>query len=96
MLFTNALKPGGLLYRLMLMPATLPAPGVNVAAPGLQPTTALDIANITAMKAGAQHQRGQSRHQRGYGSKWDRLRQIVLDRDKHLVEMPAKWKVYTR
>ncbi|EPV3315779.1 HNH endonuclease, partial [Enterobacter hormaechei] len=21
-----------------------------------------------------QHQRGQSRHQRGYGSKWDRLR----------------------
>ncbi|MCM7775005.1 HNH endonuclease [Enterobacter asburiae] len=33
-----------------------------------------------------QHQRGQSRHQRGYGSKWDRLRPIVLDRDKHLCQ----------
>ncbi|RCA23615.1 HNH endonuclease [Enterobacter hormaechei] len=33
-----------------------------------------------------QHQRGQSRHQRGYGSKWDRLRLIVLDRDKHLCQ----------
>ncbi|AVZ15490.1 MULTISPECIES: HNH endonuclease [Enterobacter] len=33
-----------------------------------------------------QHQRGQSRHQRGYGSKWDRLRPIVLGRDKHLCQ----------
>ncbi|WP_071890829.1 HNH endonuclease [Enterobacter sp. ODB01] len=33
-----------------------------------------------------QHQRGQSRHQRGYGSKWDRLRPIVLDRDKYLCQ----------
>ncbi|PTA87466.1 5-methylcytosine-specific restriction enzyme A [Kosakonia sacchari] len=33
-----------------------------------------------------QHQRGQSRHQRGYGSKWDVLRAEVLKRDKHLCQ----------
>lgn len=33
-----------------------------------------------------QHQRGQSRHQRGYGSKWDMLRAKVLARDKHLCQ----------
>lgn len=33
-----------------------------------------------------QHQRGQNRHQRGYGSKWDVLRAEVLARDKHLCQ----------
>jgi len=33
-----------------------------------------------------QHQRGQSRQQRGYGSKWDVLRATVLTRDKHLCQ----------
>lgn len=33
-----------------------------------------------------QHQRGLSRHQRGYGSKWVRLRPLVLSRDKHLCQ----------
>lgn len=29
---------------------------------------------------------GKSRHERGYGSKWDRLRRLVLARDKHLCQ----------
>ena len=33
-----------------------------------------------------QYQRGLSRHQRGYGSKWDVLRAKVLARDKHLCQ----------
>ncbi|EME0311878.1 HNH endonuclease [Enterobacter hormaechei] len=33
-----------------------------------------------------QHQRGRTRHQRGYGSKWDVLRLDVLTRDKHLCQ----------
>ncbi|MCN2081458.1 HNH endonuclease, partial [Escherichia coli] len=31
-----------------------------------------------------QHQRGLSRHQRGYGSKWDVIRARILKRDNHL------------
>lgn len=31
-----------------------------------------------------QHQRGQSRHERGYGTSWDKLRPLILARDKHL------------
>ncbi|HEX2826059.1 MAG TPA: HNH endonuclease signature motif containing protein [Burkholderiales bacterium] len=30
-----------------------------------------------------------SRHERGYGSEWDRLRAIVLERDDHLCRCPA-------
>ncbi len=33
-----------------------------------------------------QYQRGQSRHQRGYGSAWDKRRARVLLRDKHLCQ----------
>nr|WP_310615838.1 HNH endonuclease signature motif containing protein [Pantoea cypripedii] len=33
-----------------------------------------------------QHQRGQSRHQRGYGSAWDIRRARILTRDKHLCQ----------
>ncbi|MDM8753002.1 HNH endonuclease [Morganella morganii] len=32
------------------------------------------------------HQQGRSRHERGYGTKWDRLRTGVLNRDKHLCQ----------
>lgn len=32
------------------------------------------------------HQQGKSRHERGYGTKWDRLRTVVLSRDKHLCQ----------
>lgn len=32
------------------------------------------------------HQQGKSRHERGYGTKWDRLRLVVLSRDKHLCQ----------
>ncbi|EPV3626731.1 HNH endonuclease [Escherichia coli] len=32
------------------------------------------------------HQRGLSRHQRGYGSKWDTIRARVLKRDNHLCQ----------
>ncbi|WP_231359841.1 HNH endonuclease [Escherichia coli] len=31
-----------------------------------------------------EHQRGQSRHERGYGTSWDKLRPLILGRDKHL------------
>jgi len=33
-----------------------------------------------------QHQRGQSRHQRGYGSKWDVIRARILKRDRHICQ----------
>lgn len=33
-----------------------------------------------------QHQNGQSRHQRGYGSEWDVRRARILKRDKHLCQ----------
>jgi len=33
-----------------------------------------------------QHQKGQSRHQRGYGSKWDILRAQILKRDKYICQ----------
>ena len=29
----------------------------------------------------------QSRHERGYGSRWDKLRQVVLARDMHLCQL---------
>ena len=32
------------------------------------------------------HQRGKSRHQRGYGTKWDKLRARILKRDKYLCQ----------
>ncbi|MDC9605629.1 HNH endonuclease [Xenorhabdus griffiniae] len=32
------------------------------------------------------HQQGKSRHQRGYGSKWDKLRERILRRDKYLCQ----------
>lgn len=37
-----------------------------------------------------QHQRGQSRHQRGYGSKWDVLRARILQRDRHICQSCIK------
>jgi len=33
-----------------------------------------------------QHQRGLSRHQRGYGSKWDIIRVRILKRDRHICQ----------
>lgn len=33
-----------------------------------------------------QHQRGQTRHQRGYGSKWDGIRARILKRDRHICQ----------
>ncbi|USD68125.1 HNH endonuclease [Vibrio sp. SCSIO 43136] len=33
------------------------------------------------------HQAGRSRHERGYGSGWDRLKRIILKRDKHLCQL---------
>lgn len=32
------------------------------------------------------YQRGRSRHKRGYGSKWDKLRMIVLKRDRYICQ----------
>ena len=32
------------------------------------------------------HQRGKSRHQRGYGTQWDKLRARILKRDKYLCQ----------
>ncbi|EMD1500900.1 HNH endonuclease [Proteus mirabilis] len=32
------------------------------------------------------HQRGKSRHQRGYGTQWDKLRVRILKRDKYLCQ----------
>ncbi len=32
------------------------------------------------------HQGGRTRHQRGYGSDWEKLRELVLRRDKHLCQ----------
>lgn len=37
-----------------------------------------------------QHQRGQSRHERGYGSKWDIIRARILKRDKHRCQQCLK------
>lgn len=36
------------------------------------------------MSGGWKHSK--SRHERGYGSKWDRLRKTILQRDKHLCQ----------
>jgi 5-methylcytosine-specific restriction endonuclease McrA len=33
-----------------------------------------------------QHQQGKSRHERGYGSKWDIIRARILSRDKHICQ----------
>lgn len=33
-----------------------------------------------------QHQQGKSRHERGYGSKWEVIRARILHRDKHLCQ----------
>ncbi|NIF20589.1 HNH endonuclease [Candidatus Pantoea multigeneris] len=33
-----------------------------------------------------QHQGGKTRHQRGYGSKWDVIRARILKRDRHLCQ----------
>ncbi|WP_072570153.1 HNH endonuclease [Enterobacter sp. SA187] len=33
-----------------------------------------------------QHQRGLSRHQRGYGSNWENIRERILKRDRHLCQ----------
>ncbi|MFI3308924.1 HNH endonuclease [Ewingella allii] len=32
------------------------------------------------------HQQGKSRHERGYGVQWDKLRPLILSRDKHLCQ----------
>jgi len=32
------------------------------------------------------HQQGKSRHERGYGASWDKLRPMILARDKHLCQ----------
>ncbi|WP_340618711.1 HNH endonuclease, partial [Xenorhabdus entomophaga] len=32
------------------------------------------------------HQQGKNRHARGYGSKWDKLRERILRRDKYLCQ----------
>ncbi len=32
------------------------------------------------------HQQGKSRHERGYGTKWDKLRAVILTRDMHLCQ----------
>lgn len=37
-----------------------------------------------------QHQQGKSRHERGYGSKWDVIRARILTRDKHLCQQCMK------
>jgi 5-methylcytosine-specific restriction enzyme A len=34
----------------------------------------------------ARHQKGRSRHERGYGSSWDKLRKQVLQRDKYICQ----------
>ncbi|MDR5611532.1 MAG: HNH endonuclease signature motif containing protein [Arsenophonus sp.] len=33
------------------------------------------------------YQQGKSRHQRGYGTKWDKLRATILQRDKYLCQI---------
>lgn len=33
------------------------------------------------------YQQGKSRHQRGYGTKWDKLRVTILQRDKYLCQI---------
>jgi 5-methylcytosine-specific restriction protein A len=50
-----------------------------------QQLTVQDTAKSTAMKGG-KHQQGKSRHERGYGSKWDIIRARVLTRDKHICQ----------
>ncbi|WGL97248.1 HNH endonuclease signature motif containing protein [Arsenophonus sp. aPb] len=36
------------------------------------------------------HQPGKSRHQRGYGTRWDKLRAQILKRDKYLCQICLK------
>jgi len=37
---------------------------------------------------------GKNRHQRGYGSKWDKLRKVVLSRDKHMCQECLRAGIY--
>ncbi len=57
------------------------------AAAALQPRTLQATAKATKAKAGSNTNPGQSRHQRGYGSKWDSIRARVLKRDKGLCQL---------
>lgn len=39
---------------------------------------------------------GKSRHERGYGSKWDKLRKQILKRDQHLCQVCLEKGIYTK
>jgi 5-methylcytosine-specific restriction protein A len=39
--------------------------------------------------------KGKTRHERGYGTAWDKLRKSALDRDNHLCQKCLRKKVYT-
>ena len=41
---------------------------------------------VTEVKAKQWNHGGKSRHDRGYGSDWDKLRKIVLERDEYLCQ----------
>jgi len=44
----------------------------------------------------AVYQAGLSRHQRGYGSEWDKLRRVILVRDNYLCQSCIRTGVYTQ
>ena len=65
------------------MPAKIPTPcrKVGCAAVTISQSGYCDEHRNTKWE---QHQKGLSRHQRGYGSFWDRKRKIILMRDNYL------------
>ncbi len=67
------------------MPSQIPAHVVSEAAQA-QTTDSSGYCDKHRSEGWVQHQRGLSRHQRGYGSKWDTIRARVLKRDNHLCQ----------
>lgn len=61
------------------------APAVSVDVQ-VQPQTVSGYCDKHRGEGWVQHQRGLSRHQRGYGSKWDAIRARILKRDNHLCQ----------
>lgn len=53
----------------------------------IPPQTRQAIAKATKSEGWKQYKPGQSRHQRGYGAKWDVIRERVLKRDKGLCQL---------
>lgn len=67
------------------MPALIPRSCRKRGCPGTT-TDRSGYCNKHRNEGWQRHQKGKSRHERGYGSKWDIIRLRILTRDKHLCQ----------